>query len=182
MREESGSSVSPSLSRNIVRLPYFPPSLPDVVFGKPCPLFSFSLLIPSTPSSSTRSIRQPIQQMYTQNHHQQSNGDDDQQREPKPPQHHRRRAYPRPHTAVPEILRDLRRCHGGRVLPEDGHEHEDGGDEDECERGLGYGAGGEGFDVDFAAAARALFVPAREGREEEEGYEGEDYGDDAVMK
>jgi len=69
------------------------------------------------------------------------------------------------------------------MLPQHADEHEDGGDENEGEGDLRDGAGGEGFDVDVGAGAGvALFVPAREGGEEEEGYEGEDYGDDAVRK
>jgi hypothetical protein len=46
---------------------------------------------------------------------------------------------------------------------------------------LHHGARGEGLDVDVAAGAGVvLFVPAWEGREEEEGDEGEDDGDDSV--
>ena len=40
----------------------------------------------------------------------------------------------------------------------------------------------EGFDVDFGAGSDvSFFMPAGEGCEKEECYEGEDNGDDAVM-
>jgi hypothetical protein len=66
------------------------------------------------------------------------------------------------------------------MLPQDGDEHEDGGDEDEGQGDLRDGPRGEGLDVDVGAGAGvALFVPAREGGEEEEGDEGEDDGYDA---
>lgn len=111
--------------------------------------------------------------MNTQNHDQQPNRHNNQQRKPKPTQHHRARAHPGPHTPVSEILRNLRRGNTCGMLPEDADEDEDGGDEDEREGYLRNGAGGEGFDVDVAAGAGVVFfVPAGEGCEEEEGYEG----------
>ena len=68
------------------------------------------------------------------------------------------------------------------MLPEHGDEHEDRSDEDEGEGDLGDGPRGEGLDVDVGARAGVVFfVPAGEGGEEEEGDEGEDYGDDAAM-
>jgi hypothetical protein len=66
------------------------------------------------------------------------------------------------------------------MLPEDGDEHEDRGDEDQGEGNLRDGSRGERLDVDVGAGAGvALFVPAGEGGEEEEGDEGEDDGYDA---
>lgn len=119
--------------------------------------------------------------MNTQNHNQQPNRYHQQQRKPKPSEHHGGRADSTPHAAIAEILRNLRGGDGRRVLPQDADEDEDGGDEDEGQGDLGDGPRGEGFDVDVGAGAGVvLFVPAREGGEEEEGYEGEDYGDDAV--
>lgn len=44
-----------------------------------------------------------------------------------------------------------------------------------------YGSGWEGLDIDIGASAGVVFfVPAWECGEEEEGYEGENDGDDAV--
>lgn len=139
------------------------------------------LTTPLTPSEFLIPIRQLIQKMYTQNHHQQPNRDHNQQREPQPTQHHRARPDSTPYTPVPEILRHLRRRDGRRVLPEHADEHEDGRDEDEGERDLRDGARGEGLDVDVGAGAGVVFfVPAGESCEEQEGYEGEDYGDDST--
>lgn len=74
---------------------------------------SSSLALPS----SLLLIRQPVQQVDTQNHYQQSNRDDDEQRESKPTQHHRTGTDATSHTAVSEILRDLSGCHRRCVLP-----------------------------------------------------------------
>jgi hypothetical protein len=116
----------------------------------------------------------------TQNHDQQTNRHDDEQRERKPTQHHGAGADAAAHAAVSEILGDLRCCDRGGVLPEDGDEHEDGGDEDQGQGDLRDGPRGEGLDVDVGAGVGvALLVPAGEGREEEEGDEGEDDGYDA---
>ena len=69
------------------------------------------------------------------------------------------------------------------MLPQHADEDEDGRDEDEGESDLGNGSGGKRLDVDVGAGAGIVFfVPAWEGCEEEEGYEGEDDGDDAVKK
>lgn len=117
--------------------------------------------------------------MNTQNHNQQPNRHNNQQREPKPTQNHRAGTDTALDAPVAEILSDLRRGYGGGVLPEDADEDEDGGDEDEGEGDLGDGTGGEWFDVDVGTGAGVVFfVPAREGGEKEEGYEGEDDGDD----
>ena len=67
------------------------------------------------------------------------------------------------------------------MLPEDRHQDEDGGDEDEGEGDLRDGAGGEGLDVVLGAGLFVrFFVPAGEGGEEDEADEGEDDGDDSV--
>jgi hypothetical protein len=125
-------------------------------------------------------VRQAIQQVNAQNHHQQPNRHNDEQRKRKPTQHHGAGADAAAHAAISEVLRDLCCCYRGGVLPEDGDEHEDGGDEDEGQGDLRDGPRGEGLDVYVGAGAGvALFVPAREGGEEEEGYEGEDDGYDA---
>ena len=66
------------------------------------------------------------------------------------------------------------------MLPEDGDEHEDRGDEDQGEGDLRDGPRGERLDVDIGASAGvALLVPTWESGEEEEGDEGEDDGYDA---
>jgi hypothetical protein len=117
-----------------------------------------------------------------QNHNQQPNGHNDKQRESKPTQNHGAGADAAPHAAVSKVLGDLRRCDRGGMLPQDGDEHEDGGDEDQGQGDLGDGPRGEGLDVDVGAGAGvALFVPAGEGGEEEEGDEGQDDGYDAGM-
>lgn len=66
------------------------------------------------------------------------------------------------------------------MLPEDGHEHEDGGDEDQGQRHLRDGARGEGLHVVHGVVRVGFFVPAWEGGEEEEADEGEDDGDDSA--
>lgn len=69
------------------------------------------------------------------------------------------------------------------MLPEDGHEDEDGGDEDECECDLRYGSRREGLDVDLGAGALIAFlVPAREGCEEDKAEECEDDGDNEQVR
>jgi len=65
------------------------------------------------------------------------------------------------------------------MLPEDGDENEDGGDEDDCESGLGDGSRGEWLDFAFRAFAVFFFMPAGECSEEEETDKGEYYGNDA---
>ena len=124
-------------------------------------------------------IRQPLQQTDTQDHDQQPDRHDDEQREPEPPQDHGRGAHARLDAAVAEILCYRAGGDGGGVLPQHGHEHEDGGDEDERQRGLGDGPGRERFDVPLRAPFVDLLVPTWECDEEEEGDEGQDYGDDA---
>ena len=82
--------------------------------------------------------------------------------------------------AITEIFSDAGGGDRCCVLPEDGNEDEDGGDEDERECNLADGSGGEGFYVDFAARLFVLlFVPAGESGEEDETDEGEDDGDNA---
>jgi len=66
------------------------------------------------------------------------------------------------------------------MLPEDGDEHEDGGDEDQGQGGLRDGPRWEGLDVADGVFVVGLFVPAGEGGEQEEADEGEDDGDDSV--
>jgi hypothetical protein len=69
------------------------------------------------------------------------------------------------------------------VLPQDGDEHEDGGDEDEGEGDLADKPRGEGLDVDVGAGDFVvLVVPAGEGGEEDEREEGEDDGDDPISR
>jgi len=51
-------------------------------------------------------------------------------------------------------------------LPEDRHEHEDGGDEDDGQRHLAYGPTGERLDLALRAFRVLLLMPAREGGEE----------------
>ena len=68
------------------------------------------------------------------------------------------------------------------MLPQHRHEHEHGRDEYQRERDLRDRTGGEGLDISFRAAFVGFFVPAREGCQEEEGDEGEDYGDDSIMR
>lgn len=143
---------------------------------------SFSFLNHSYPITSSHSIRQLVQQPNTQNHNHQPNRHNNQQRKPKPPQYHRRRPNATIHAPIPKVLCYLRRRDRGRMLPEHGHKHEDGGDEDEGECRLGDGTRGKGLDVDVGAARVGLGVPAREGCQEEEGYEGEDDSDDSVMR
>ena len=141
------------------------------------PLFNFFFVaIEPVPSV----IRQPVNQADAQYHHQQPDRHDDEQREPEPAQYHRRGADPGFHAPVAEILRDRAGRHRGRVLPQHRHEHEDRRDEYQRERDLRDRSGGERLDVSFRAALVGLFVPAREGCEEEEGDEGEDYGDDSM--
>lgn len=68
------------------------------------------------------------------------------------------------------------------MLPQHGDEHEDRGDEDEGQGHLRHGPRGEGLDVVLGAVRVGLFVPAREGGEQDEADEGEDYGDDAGLE
>lgn len=118
--------------------------------------------------------------MNAQNHNQQTDRHNDEQRKGEPTEHHRTSADAAAHAAVSEVLRDLRRCDRGCMLPEYGDEHEDRGDEDEGQGDLRDGPRGEWLDVDVGAGAGvALFVPAGEGGKEEEGYESEDNSYDA---
>lgn len=64
------------------------------------------------------------------------------------------------------------------MLPQDGHEDEDGGDEDESEGDLGNWSRGEGLDIAFRAFGVFLLVPAGEGSEEKEADKGEDNSND----
>lgn len=66
------------------------------------------------------------------------------------------------------------------MLPQDRHEHEDGGDEDDGQGDLRDGPAGEGLDLALGTFAVFLLVPAREGGKEKEADEGEDNGDDAA--
>lgn len=69
------------------------------------------------------------------------------------------------------------------MLPQDGHENEDGRDEDEGERNLRYGPRGERLDVDFGARlAVLLLVPPGEGGQQDEAEESEDDGDDEEVR
>lgn len=128
-------------------------------------------------------VRQPVEEVYTQDHDKQANSHDDQQREPEPTEHHGARPDARMHAAIAEVFGDLGRGDRGGMLPEHADEDEDGGDEDVRQGDLGYRSAGEGLDVDVGAGAGVVFfVPAGEGGEEEEGDEGEDDGDDAENK
>lgn len=121
--------------------------------------------------------------MNTQNHDQQPNRHNNQQRKPKPPQHHRTSSNSTLNRSISKILRNLRSCHRSRMLPQDAHQHEYRRDENQCERHLRDGSGGKGFDVNVGAGASVVFfVPAGKSGEEEKGEEGEDEGDDAVVK
>lgn len=65
------------------------------------------------------------------------------------------------------------------MLPEDGHEHENGADEYDGESDLGDGARGEGLDFSLAARVVFFFMPAGESSQEKEADESEDYCDNA---
>jgi hypothetical protein len=120
------------------------------------------------------------QHRHAQNHDQQPDGDNNQQGEAEPAHDHGAGAHAREHAAVAEVLGDDAGGDRRRVLPEDRHEHKDGGDEDDGQRDLADGARREGLDLALGALVRLLLVPAGEGGEQEEADEGEDDGDDAV--
>lgn len=64
------------------------------------------------------------------------------------------------------------------MLPKNGDENEDGGDEDDSQCDLADGPRGERLDFALGAFAVFLFVPSGEGGEQEEADKGEDNGDD----
>ena len=66
------------------------------------------------------------------------------------------------------------------MLPQHRDQHENGRNEDDDEGDLADGSWGERLDFALGTLRVFLFVPAREGGEEEEADEGEDDCDDAV--
>ena len=121
-----------------------------------------------------------VKYTHTQQHHQQPDRHNHQQRETEPAQDHGRRSHAALYASIAKVLRDNGCTDRSRVLPQHGHEHEDGGDEDDREGDLADGPGREGLDVDFGARGLVLLVvPAGECGEEEEGEEGEDDGHDS---
>lgn len=126
-------------------------------------------------------IRQILQHLDTQYHNQQPNRHDDQQRKSKPAEHHRRGPDAAFDAPVRHVLRDDTRRHRRRVLPQHRHQHEDRRDEDDGQRDLRHGPRGEGLDVDVGPVFVLVAVPPREGREEDEAYEGEDDGDNSEI-
>lgn len=66
------------------------------------------------------------------------------------------------------------------MLPQDGDQDKDGGDENDGQGNLGDGSAGEGLDLALGALTVFFLVPAGEGGKEEEADEGENDGDDAV--
>lgn len=134
-----------------------------------------------SPSIPHLLIGQLAQHPYAQNHDEQADGDDDEQREGEPAEHHGARADAGLDAAVAKVLGDGARGDGGGVLPQDRDQHEDGGDEDDGQGHLRHGPAGEGLHLAVGPLAVLLLVPAREGGQQEEADEGEDYCDDAAV-
>ena len=65
------------------------------------------------------------------------------------------------------------------MLPQDGNEDKDGGNEDEGESDLRHWARGKWFDFSVGAVIIVLFVPAGKRSEKEEADERKDNGDDS---
>lgn len=113
----------------------------------------------------------------TQYHDEQTNGDDDEQGETEPAHDDGACADARLDAAVAEVLRYDGRGHGGGVLPEDGYEDEDRGDEDDGQGDLRHGTAGERLDLALGTLAVLLLVPTGKSSEQQEADEGEDDSD-----
>jgi hypothetical protein len=68
------------------------------------------------------------------------------------------------------------------VLPQDGDEDENGGDEDNSQCDLRHRSTGERLDFAYRALAIGLLMPAGESGKEQETDEGKDDGDNAVKQ
>lgn len=164
----------------------FPSFFIVFVHSFPCSLKMQSLFLHYTRNEiidryREKGLHQLMHHAYRQYRDNEANRDNDQQRKREPAEHHGGGAHAALDDAVAKVLRNDRRRHRGRVLPQHRHEHKDGRDEDDGERDLRHGARGDGADDAVGALGVFLFVPRGKRGEEEDAEKGKDDGNDSGM-